>query len=148
MATRLPEVGASASGKGPNGRESETDMNLGTDRRQKPIQMELPLESRGEAPRVQRSGESRPATSGTERSGTAALMERVVEQDNVKAALKRVRQNKGSAGVDGMTVDELPKYLSDRTFGSRPLYSILSLGPPAGRFRPLHDVAQAAVLVC
>jgi len=40
-------------------------------------------------------------------------MERVVEQDNVKAALKRVRQNKGSPGVDGMTVDELPKYLSE-----------------------------------
>jgi len=38
-------------------------------------------------------------------------MERVVERGNVKAALKRVRQNKGSPGVDGMTVDELPKYL-------------------------------------
>jgi len=75
------------------------------------MQMELPLESRGEAPRVQRSGESRPATSETERSGTTALMERVVERSNVKAALKRVRKNKGSPGVDGMTVDELPKYL-------------------------------------
>jgi group II intron reverse transcriptase/maturase len=38
-------------------------------------------------------------------------MERVVERGNVKAALKRVRQNKGSPGVDGMTVDELPKHL-------------------------------------
>ena len=113
MATRLPEAGASASGKGPNGRESETDVSLGTDRRQKSIQMELPLESRGEAPRVQWSGESRPATNGTERSGTVALMERVVEQGNVKAALERVRKNKGSPGVDGMTVDELPKHLAE-----------------------------------
>ena len=40
-------------------------------------------------------------------------MERVVERDNVKAALKRVRQNKGSPGVDGMTVDELPKHLAE-----------------------------------
>jgi len=40
-------------------------------------------------------------------------MERVVERGNAKAALKRVRQNKGSPGVDGMTVDELPKYLVD-----------------------------------
>jgi RNA-directed DNA polymerase len=38
-------------------------------------------------------------------------MERVVERGNARAALKRVRQNKGSPGVDGMTVDELPKYL-------------------------------------
>ena len=38
-------------------------------------------------------------------------MEQVVERGNVKAALKRVRQNKGSPGIDGMTVDELPPYL-------------------------------------
>ncbi len=37
-------------------------------------------------------------------------MERVVERGNVTAAVKRVRQNKGSPGVDGMTVDELPMY--------------------------------------
>jgi RNA-directed DNA polymerase len=82
-------------------------------RRQKTAQAELPLERRGEAPRVQRSGEAGPAASGDERSGTAALMERVVERSNVKAALKRVKQNKGSPGVDGMTVDELPKYLAE-----------------------------------
>jgi RNA-directed DNA polymerase len=40
-------------------------------------------------------------------------MERVVERGNAKTALKRVRQNKGSPGVDGMTVDELPKHLVD-----------------------------------
>ncbi len=38
-------------------------------------------------------------------------MELVVERDNVKAALKRVRQNKGGPGIDGMTVDELPRHL-------------------------------------
>jgi len=38
-------------------------------------------------------------------------MERVVGRGNAKAALKRVRQNKGSPGVDGMTVDELTKHL-------------------------------------
>jgi len=38
-------------------------------------------------------------------------MERVVERGNVKLALKRVKQNKGSPGVDGMTVDELPAHL-------------------------------------
>ncbi len=39
-------------------------------------------------------------------------MERVVGRDNARAALKRVRQNQGSPGVDGMTVDELPAYLA------------------------------------
>ena len=39
------------------------------------------------------------------------LMEAICERDNLKAALKRVRRNRGSPGVDGMTVDELPGYL-------------------------------------
>ena len=38
-------------------------------------------------------------------------MERVVERGNVKAALKRVRQNKGSPGIDGMTVDDLTTHV-------------------------------------
>jgi len=40
-------------------------------------------------------------------------MERVVEESNARAALKRVRQNKGSPGIDGMTIDELPTYLTE-----------------------------------
>ena len=39
------------------------------------------------------------------------LIEDIGERNNLKAALKRVRRNKGSPGVDGMTVDELPAYL-------------------------------------
>jgi group II intron reverse transcriptase/maturase len=38
-------------------------------------------------------------------------MELVCERQNLGAALKRVRKNKGSPGIDGMTVDELPDYL-------------------------------------
>jgi group II intron reverse transcriptase/maturase len=38
-------------------------------------------------------------------------MERVVSRPNLQAALKRVRKNKGSPGIDGMTVEELPHYL-------------------------------------
>ena len=51
------------------------------------------------------------ATHGNERSGASDLMERVCERANLWAALKRVRKNKGSAGIDGMTVDELPEHL-------------------------------------
>ena len=38
-------------------------------------------------------------------------MEEVVARGNVRAALARVRENRGSPGVDGMTVEELPQYL-------------------------------------
>jgi group II intron reverse transcriptase/maturase len=38
-------------------------------------------------------------------------MELVVGRENCQKALKRVRQNKGSPGVDGMTVGELEAYL-------------------------------------
>ena len=38
-------------------------------------------------------------------------MEEVCERDNLKEALRRVQANKGSAGVDRMTVDDLTDYL-------------------------------------
>ena len=46
-----------------------------------------------------------------EASRTEALMEQVVARENMLAALKRVRSNKGAPGNDGMTVDELHGYL-------------------------------------
>jgi RNA-directed DNA polymerase len=76
-------------------------------------QMELALETPGEARHGQRSGEAGPTAQGNERSGPDDLMEQVVERSNLARALKRVRQNQGSAGVDGMTVDELGSYLRD-----------------------------------
>ncbi|HEY3305600.1 MAG TPA: group II intron reverse transcriptase/maturase [Candidatus Binatia bacterium] len=39
------------------------------------------------------------------------LMEEVIERGNLKQALRRVKANRGSPGVDGMTVDELAGYL-------------------------------------
>jgi RNA-directed DNA polymerase len=74
-------------------------------------QLELPFGGRGEAPTAERSGEASRAASGTARSGTDHLMEAVVERGNVQAALKRVQQNQGSPGGDGMTVAELPGHL-------------------------------------
>lgn len=111
MATRLLEAGVAAEDEGPNGRESRPAMSLGRARHQKTAQAELPLGARGEAPHDQRSGEAPTATRGNGGSGNDRLTEWVIERGNAKAALKRVRQNKGSPGVDGMTVDELPKYL-------------------------------------
>jgi RNA-directed DNA polymerase len=42
-----------------------------------------------------------------------SLLEEVLEGSNLRVALKRVKRNKGGAGVDGMTVEELPKFLKD-----------------------------------
>ena len=39
-------------------------------------------------------------------------MEEVCERKNCEQALARVKSNKGSAGIDGMTVEELPAYLT------------------------------------
>ena len=42
------------------------------------------------------------------------LMEEIVDRENLKEALRRVKANKGSPGVDGMTVDQLDDYLKQQ----------------------------------
>ena len=44
-------------------------------------------------------------------ASTNRLMEEVCERENLKEALRRVKANKGSPGVDGITVEALPGYL-------------------------------------
>lgn len=80
---------------------------------QKSEQLELPLECRGEAPRGQRSGQAPSAANGNERPGTGSLMGEVLQRQNLKRALKRVRKNRGSPGIDGMTVEELGGWLRE-----------------------------------
>lgn len=41
----------------------------------------------------------------------STLLEQVVERDNMVKAYRRVRQNRGAAGIDGMTVEELHGFL-------------------------------------
>jgi RNA-directed DNA polymerase len=84
------------------------------DKRQK-NQLELAFmeEDRGEAPKGLPEGiESSAGKRGTESPAIAEqLMEEVCERENCKRAWKRVKANKGSPGVDGMTVHELAGYL-------------------------------------
>ena len=52
---------------------------------------------------------------------TSSLMEQILSKENLNAAYLQVVRNKGAAGVDGMTVEELGAYLSERRipFGKR-----------------------------
>src|SRR5438445_1266745 len=93
-----------------------------SDKRQK-NQLELAFtdESRSEAPRLSAEGtESLAAKRGTESLAIGEqLMEEVCERENCKQVLARVKANKGSPGVDGMTVNELPEFLKQHWPGSR-----------------------------
>jgi len=47
------------------------------------------------------------------------LMERVTARDNLIAAYRKVKRNKGGAGIDGMTVDDLPSFLKQHWLSVR-----------------------------
>src|ERR1700680_2236518 len=89
-------------------------MSLKDDKQQN-LQMELDFSSAptGEAREAGRKETEPPAaTSGTENpASTNRLMEAVCERENLKAALRQVKANKGSPGVDGMTVVGIKDYL-------------------------------------
>jgi RNA-directed DNA polymerase len=85
-----------------------------SDKRQK-IQLRLAFgeEGRSEAPKA--SGEGSETLTAKRMNESPAnyeqLMEVVCERENCLQALKRVKSNKGSPGIDGMTVEALPAYL-------------------------------------
>ena len=89
-------------------------MSLGSDMQQN-IQTELNFSSTpaGEAREAGREEtELLPATNDPESPArTNRLMEEVCERENLKEALRRVKANKGSAGIDRMTVDGIADYL-------------------------------------
>jgi RNA-directed DNA polymerase len=82
---------------------------------QQNIQTELNFSSTpaGEAREAGREEtELLPATNDPESPArTNRLMEEVCERENLKEALRRVKANKGSAGIDRMTVDGIADYL-------------------------------------
>jgi RNA-directed DNA polymerase len=69
-------------------------------------------EYKDEAPKdLQKGIESSIGKRGTESPTIGEqLMEEVCERENCKEALARVRANKGSAGADGMTVQQLRSF--------------------------------------
>src|SRR5215510_11947941 len=70
-------------------------------------------ERRSEAPMARREGtESLTAKhAGESPALPEQVMEEVCRRENCLRALKQVKANKGSPGIDSMTVEELPGYL-------------------------------------
>ena len=89
-------------------------MNLRSDKRQN-IQVELVSSPSpaGEACEAKREEtESLSATHDPESpASTNRVMEEICERENLKQALQQVKANKGSAGVDGMTIGGITDYL-------------------------------------
>jgi RNA-directed DNA polymerase len=89
-------------------------MNLKSDTQQN-IQIELnfSVTPAGEAREAGREEtESQLTMHAPERpAGTTRLMEEICDRENMEEALRRVKANKGSAGIDGMTVGGIADYL-------------------------------------
>jgi RNA-directed DNA polymerase len=125
-------------------------MSLKDDKQQN-IQIELDFSSAltGEAREAGREGtEPSGATNGTENPASAnRLMEEVCERENLKAAQRQVKANKGSPGVDGMTVGGIKDYLKQHwpaireqllngTYEPKPVRRV-EIPKPAGGVRKL-----------
>ena len=89
-------------------------MNLKDDKQQN-IQRQLDFSSAltGEALRAGREGSESLRTMSEPESParTDQTMEEIVERENLKEALRRVKANKGGPGVDGITCGQLDDHL-------------------------------------
>ena len=87
---------------------------MGDKRQKNQLQMVLAFtdEGRSEAPTARREGtESLTAKRACESPAKLQQgMEEVCDRENLKRALQRVKSNKGSPGIDGMRVEQLPGY--------------------------------------
>jgi hypothetical protein len=89
-------------------------MSLNNDMRQN-IQSSLDFSCSptGEARKAEGEGSESLRTTNAPESpaGTDRMMEEIVERENLKKALRRVKANKGAPGVDGITYGQLDDHL-------------------------------------
>ncbi len=86
---------------------------MGDKRQKNQLKLAFMAEDTGEARRAAEEGTESLTAKRTAESPAIGeqWMEEVCGRENCRQALARVRANKGSAGVDGMAVHELPEYL-------------------------------------
>ena len=83
-------------------------------RRKTQLELSFVGKGRGEAPKLPSRVEAQMAVNLSESpASTKSIMEEVLNGENLRKAYRRVKANKGSPGVDGMSVDELGEYLKE-----------------------------------
>lgn len=81
-------------------------------RQKRQLELALSGQERGEAPNRQEQGVEPPvAEYASENTASTKIMEEVCSRENMLEAYKRVKCNKGSHGVDGLTTQDLRGYL-------------------------------------
>ena len=105
-------------------------MSLGGAVHQKPGEPGRGAGGRGEAEPEAMRDEARPARHETGSPGRDGLLLQALAKANMEAAWKRVKSNRGSAGVDGLSIAETADYL--RTHWPRIRESLLE-----GSYRPV-----------
>jgi RNA-directed DNA polymerase len=77
---------------------------MGDKRQKNQLELVFAKESRSEAPRPSAAATESPKRGAKSPAIGDQLMEEVGERDNGKRAMARVKANKGSAGVDAMSI--------------------------------------------
>ena len=86
-------------------------MNLGNVLHQKSGKPERVVAGKGEAQADATRDETRPAFHKQEGLGREDLLAQALSRENMARAWKRVKANKGSAGVDGLTIEQTAEFL-------------------------------------
>lgn len=86
-------------------------MSLERARHQKPEQSGRAVAGRGEAEPEAVRDEARMARNGDQDLGRDSLLMQALARENMALAWKRVRANRGSSGVDGLSIEETANYL-------------------------------------
>lgn len=86
---------------------------MGDKRQKRQLELAFVWQGRGEARNEPQKGTESPEAENRAELPAAQqrVMEEVCEVRNLKQALRRVKRNGGSPGIDGRTVEELPQYL-------------------------------------
>jgi RNA-directed DNA polymerase len=111
-----------------------------------------------EGPRPERSGRPAPRDTAPHPAEAGGLWESFLSRGNLAEALRRVEQNAGAAGIDGMSTEELRPWLRDHwprvrsrldagTYRPRPVRRVMIPKPSGGR-RALGVPAAVDRLIC